>query len=240
VLVEDVRFEDINQTGLHVAVCMNVAMRNISTHRVGWSGLGAVYTSNLWISGARLFDCGLEDVHSSIHIAMGTGIYVDAVIERATGNGVMLDAADGPLSHCEIHSTARDCQRGLAVIGHGDQPAGTMLISGSYSQNRNIGVMLSNARGVVLSGCDIRQNGEIGLLLQGRAGGTECLIASDCDISGNAVDISEMHFSESNWVFEDPRETMDLAAVGINNETVHLLSTPKGVWREYSVDDWFK
>lgn len=216
-LIEDVTFDEIAQTAIHFNGSSELVVRRIRAQGMGWSGLGTSGASNLWIEDVVVMRAGLESTHSGIHLDGGMGnSIIGAHVSEASGNGIMLDSAYAPLSHCQVNATVVGCFRGLSLSGQAHTPVELVIVSGEYARNSEAGIMISNSRGVVLSGCKVHHNQNYGVLIQGKAGGRECMISTDCRLEANGKDVAELHASGKNWIFRDPSELApELAKVNV-------------------------
>lgn len=203
VLFEDMHFYDIRQTAMHFNSTVGVLIRGVECERLGWSGVSTSEASDMWVE-VKVSDAGRDVMHSAIHFDGGVGVYCDADVSQTTGNGIMLDSAFSAFSHCVVRGSGTTCKRGVSLSGSAVNALENVVISGDFSGNREVGVMVSNSANVVVSGAKIRDNGTIGLLMQGRNGGTGVTVV-DSDISGNPEDVSEQHASRGNWVFSASR-----------------------------------
>jgi hypothetical protein len=211
VLCLNLAFEDIRQTGVHFSSCTEIAARRIQARSVGWSGVSAADSTNVWIE-AEIADAGRDVMHSGIHIDGGMGVLIDATVRDTTGNGIMLDSTFAPLRQCLVRGKASGCRRGVSLSGSAMKPLETVAISGRYFENREAGVMVSNASGVTIFHAEIRNNKGPGILAQGRNGGRQILVADDVVLEGNNPDFSQQHASGANWVFINPFDSPPIAS----------------------------
>lgn len=200
VVVSEVVFEDVRQTCVHFNACEGLLVEKCRMTKMGWSGVSTSDASNLKILDVVVSDAGRDAMHSAIHLDGGVGVYCHADVSDTTGNGIMLDSTYGPLRHVVVKGSATGCKRGVSLSGSAVNELSDVLIAGRFFGNREVGIMVSNARSVVLNDCEIERNREIGVLLQGRAGGCDVMIV-DCRFDENGEDISEIHASKGNWVF---------------------------------------
>lgn len=201
VIAHDLEFENIRQTAMHFNTCINVAATDIRAKRLGWSGVSTSRASNVTIS-AEVTDAGRDKMHSGIHVDGGTGVFVDAVVTHTTGNGIMIDSAFSALRNCVVTGVVYECRRGVSLSGSGEKALENVVISGDFSNNRDAGVMVSNSNGVAIVNSKIRNNGEHGVLFQGRNGGSRCIV-HNCDVAGNGQNFGHLHESADNWIFSD-------------------------------------
>lgn len=201
VTISNVEFFDIRQTAMHFNSSKNILIKDCFCERLGWSGLSTSNAFNLWADGLTIRDAGLDHRHSAIHLDGGIGNYCFADVAETTGNGIMLDSTFGPLSHVRVRGRATTSKRGVSLSGSGVHALENVAISGEYCGNREVGIMVSNASHVAISDAKVKNNGDIGILFQGRNGGNYNLVY-DCEVSENPVNIAERHVSKENWVFD--------------------------------------
>lgn len=220
--LEDLHFEEICQTAIQFNNCNTLFVKNVETRRLGWSGLGTTRASNLWIENIHVSAAGLESTHSAIHLDGGVGVSViGAYVSYTTGNGIMLDSTNGPLTHCEIRNArVTACFRGVSLSGSPPEPIDKVLIQGEFAKNKEAGVMASNASNVHLANCYVHDNEKYGVLFQGRTGGNGCVVSSDCVIERNGIDIAELHASGDNWIFRPPVDQSSSEDEKINSRTL--------------------
>ncbi|WP_170125450.1 right-handed parallel beta-helix repeat-containing protein [Jannaschia seohaensis] len=199
VRVEDVDFHDIRQTATHFNGSSTITVRNCTMRKLGWSGVSTSDASNMLVD-VTISNAGRDTMHSGIHLDGGVGVLCRADVSDTTGNGVMLDSSYSPLRNVVVEGRASNCKRGLSLSGSAVKVLETVMISGTFVNNAEVGIMVSNARGVVLTRCNVSGNGQIGVLFQGRSGGRDCIV-HDSTISSNPEDIKELHASGGNWVF---------------------------------------
>jgi len=197
--LHDLTFHDIRQTAMHFNSTVGVMVERAVCDRLGWSGASTSGSSSLYLS-LKVTDAGRDVMHSAVHLDGGNGVYCVADVGTTTGNGIMLDSAYAPLSHVVVKGVARRCMRGVALVGSKKHALKNVFLSGDFSENRETGVMISNAANVTVCEATIRNNPQSGLLMQGKRGGRAVLVL-DCDISGNGEDIAEVHGSRDNWIF---------------------------------------
>jgi hypothetical protein len=215
VLVEDVDFSDIRQTATHFNGSEGVIVRRSVMRKLGWSGVSTSGTSNLQVD-VTVSDAGRDEMHSAIHLDGGIGVHCRADVSATTGNGIMLDSTYSALRNVVVEGSASGCKRGVSLSGSAVKPLEVVLISGKFCDNAEIGVMVSNAQYVTLSGCEITGNGEVGVLFQGRNGGRDCIVFGS-EVSGNPEDVKEIHASGGNWVFSGDVAADGLAAINVKN-----------------------
>lgn len=220
--VVDCAFHDIRQTASHFSDCSGVIVKAHSAEKLGWSGVSTSGTDNMWAQ-THVSDAGRDVMHSAVHIDGGVGVYVEADVSNTTGNGIMLDSAYRALINSAVKGRVVTCRRGVSLSGSAVNELRNVFIEGEFCDNREVGVMVSNARSVAIANSLIQRNGEVGLRLQGRNGGRETLIVN-CDVSNNYVDYEHLHASEDNWIFAAPEV---LSADGWRKFNSRMLSRQK-------------
>ena len=204
ILVSGVSAREIRQTALHLNECEAAMIEGLDASELGWSGLSSSEASDIFARGT-VRRAGLDQIHSAVHVDGGEGVELDFEVADTTGNGIMIDSAYSPMSTVLIRGSATRCKRGVSFSGDAENGLSNALVSGSYCGNREVGIMVSNASGVVIHDCDIADNGEVGILFQGRAGGRRCIV-SNVRITGNPVDMEERHESGANLIASELRE----------------------------------
>ena len=199
VVCQNLIFDDIRQTAVHSVNSSNVRVVNMSASNVGWSGVSTAGVNNFYFTGT-VFQAGLDVNHSGIHIDGGAGVYLEADVNECTGNGVMLDSTFSALSSFVVKARSTNSKRGCSLSGFAERPIRFGVISGVFDSNREVGVMISNSKNIVIQNSTISNNGQFGLLFQGRVGGTEC-VGSDLIFAGNPVDVKQIHASENNFIW---------------------------------------
>ena len=229
VQVTDCSFYDIRQTAAHFSECLRVLVQRMTSRKLGWSGVSTSGTSDIWVE-AVVEDAGRDHRHSAIHMDGGVGVYVDAEVSDTTGNGIMLDSAYAPLINAVAKGSAVRCLRGVSLSGSAEMELSHVYIEGSFTSNSEIGVMVSNARNVVIANSAIEDNGVAGIRFQGRNGGRECLVVNT-SVSGSPSSYEHMHASGANWIFEPthhkaPRDPINLSALKQMAEASKTSSPP--------------
>ena len=189
-LVDDVVACSIRQTAFHFNHCSNVDIHRLEADELGWSGVSTSGTDDIRLRRVVITNSGLDVRHSGIHLDGGRGAYVDAVVDVSTGNGIMLDSKFSPLSDVVVRGTARRSMRGLSLSGDHENELSNVFISGDYSDNRECGLLVSNASNVFVVGATIGGNATAGIVVQGKSGSRHCVV-SDCHITGSPVLIHE-------------------------------------------------
>ncbi len=184
-------------TGIHFNACSDLKIEDFSSSNVGWSGISSSKADNLLILGAYVYNSGLDKMHSAIHLDGGTNIHLEARVEKSTGNGIMLDSNYSSLHNAVAKCCASDCKRGLALCGSHNHQLSSVFITGEFTKNKEVGILVSNASGVVITDSCIENNTDYGILLQGSKGAKSCMIFN-CRISNSDVPIAEIHQACNN------------------------------------------
>lgn len=177
-VVKDIVAHGIRQTAFHFNHCKHVMIERLEADELGWSGVSTSGTDDIVLRGVVVTNSGLDVRHSGIHLDGGTGAYVEAVIDTCTGNGIMLDSKFSPLSDVVVRGVARRSMRGLSLSGDHEKALSNVCVSGDYSDNREVGILVSNASNVFLVGTTIASNGIAGIVIQGKSGSPHCVVAS--------------------------------------------------------------
>jgi len=215
-VVDDVVARSIRQTAFHFNHCSNVDIHRLEADELGWSGVSTSGTDDIRLRRVVITNSGLDVRHSGVHLDGGRGAYVDAVVDVSTGNGIMLDSKFSPLSDVVVHGTARRSMRGLSLSGDHENELSNVFISGDYSDNRECGLLVSNASNVFVVGATIGGNATAGIVVQGKSGSRHCVLA-DCHITGSPVLIHERDDNRVAYVAATaaiaPREGVEPLAV---------------------------
>lgn len=195
--IVDVDAVRIRQTAFHFYECTDVVLERVVTEDVGWSGVSTSGTDDITLRSVVVRRAGLDTVHSGIHLDGGTGAYVDAIVEDATGNAIMIDSEYGPMTNVVVRGRGRRSDRGVSLNGSPKHPLRNAFISGDYSDNERAGILVSNAAQVFIVDATLARNGEHGILLQGRHGAKQCVIA-DCTFEANPMDLGQIDASADN------------------------------------------
>ncbi len=177
-VVDDIVAHGIRQTAFHFNHCRHVELIGLEADELGWSGVSTSGTDDIVLRRVVVTNSGLDVRHSGIHLDGGTGAYIDAVVDTSTGNGIMLDSKFSPLSDVVVHGVARRSMRGLSLSGDHEKPLTNVCVSGDYSDNRECGVLVSNASNVFILDATIASNGTAGIVVQGKSGSKHCVVAS--------------------------------------------------------------
>jgi hypothetical protein len=206
VSISNVHVFDVLQTAVQFSFCRDVSIDGLHTENTGWSGLGTTGTDNVVVTNLTVINSGVDDRHSAVHVDGGACVYVQGVIRGSVGNGVMLDATYGKLANCLLRVSARDCMRGVALIGNSIHQMTNICVSHSTLVDNEIGVMISNASGAFVLDSHIEGSREFGVLFQGKTGGCDSFVVN-CSFARNVVDVKQLHQSRNNIIIgnEPPR-----------------------------------
>jgi hypothetical protein len=223
--IDDCSFGDIRQSAAHFSECRNVVAKRFRARKLGWSGISTTNTNDIWIE-AIVEDAGWDNAHAAIHINGGIGVYVDAAVTDVAGNGIMLDSGYADLSKCVVKGSASQCMSGVALRGTVEKELIDVYIEGVFASNKELGILISNARNVVIARSLVHGNEIAGIRFQGRNGGRDCLVV-DTIVADNPVAYQHLHGSEANWIFDLPG-TGDGSADKIRQHTLtqrlHMLA----------------
>ena len=177
-VVQDVVARGIRQTAFHFNHCKHVMIERLEADELGWSGVSTSGTDDIVLRSVVVTNSGLDVRHSGMHLDGGTGAYVDAAIDTCTDNGIMLDSKFSPLSDVVVCGVVRRSMRGLSLSGNHEKALSKVHVSGDFSDNREVGVLVSNASNVFIVGTTTASNGSAGIVIQGRSGSPHCVVAS--------------------------------------------------------------
>lgn len=201
---KDIHIYDVFQTALHFSGCSDVSINNLHAEKLGWSGISTSGTDDIVATNIAIINSGNDHRHSAVHLDGGSRAYVQGVIRGCVGNGVMLDSAFAKLTNCVVEVEASSCMRGVALIGDAEEQASVVCVRNSVLMDNDVGIMVSNARGVFLVNNHIEGSRECGVLFQGRAGGCDSFVI-DCRLERNEVDIRQIHQSRNNVFVRNTR-----------------------------------
>ena len=221
----DLQVDRILHTGAHFNECVQVRIRQFQSSTVGWSGISTSGTSDIIIRDAYVYNSGLDKMHSGIHLDGGHGVYVEAKVESATGNGVMLDSNYAPLTNIVANCIISACKRGLALCGSGKHPLNSAYVTGHFHHNKEVGVLVSNASHISVIEALIENNAEYGVLLQGSTGSQYCNV-SNCRLLKNGIPLAEIHQSKNNYFVLNHLE-QNLHEPQVKNLLIFNSKTPK-------------
>jgi hypothetical protein len=138
----------------------------------------------------------------------------------------MLDSGYADLSKCVVKGSASQCMSGVALRGTVEKELIDVYIEGVFASNKELGILISNARNVVIARSLVHGNEIAGIRFQGRNGGRDCLVV-DTIVADNPVAYQHLHGSEANWIFDLPG-TGDGSADKIRQHTLtqrlHMLA----------------
>jgi len=195
--VRSVRTRDMRQNGIRLNNCSAIRISDYEARRLGWSGVSTSGADDISIVG-EVREAGLDVLHSGIHLDGGYGAFFRGVVDSVTGNGIMLESKYRELGLCRIDATVMRAKRGVSLSGDHQNRLANVLITGIFSENRENGIMVSNASHVVITDSTISNNPDSGILFQGRNGGRECLVCHT-EFKNNGSDIVELHQSGMNF-----------------------------------------
>lgn len=214
----NIKATDCKQTAMHFNTCENVSINNLQANGMGWSGISTSGTDNIRANGIYIFDSGKDVMHSAVHYDGGIGSYFSGLIEKCTGNGVMLDSKYSVFNKSVIQANCLDCKRGVSLSGSHDNNLTDVLIHNTKTKNCEVGIMVSNSSHVFIEGCDIKTSTQSGVLLQGKKGGCDTVIANTC-FKDNKQDISEVHASKDNYfVKNDIKKSIRTSKANVKKE----------------------
>jgi SAM-dependent methyltransferase len=214
VSIADVVAHGIRQSAFHFSDCTNVDVHHAETDELGWSGVSTSRADNIVLRNLVITNSGLDVRHSGIHLDGGTSAYVEVVVDKCVGNGIMLGSEYSPLRDVVVRSSARRSLRGISLTG---TPGGEMrniqiiggrytdnrecglnvanastvqVIGGEYSRNRETGITILKSSDVFIVDATIDANTDAGIVVYGRPPSRNCVVAG-CDITGGSADIVE-------------------------------------------------
>ena len=176
-VIDDIVAHAIRQTAFHFNHCSDVDIHRLEADELGWSGVSTSGTDDIRLRRVVVTNSGLDVRHSGIHLDGGTGAHVEALVDGCTGNGIMLDSTFSPLSDVVVHGVARRSMRGLSLSGDHTNELSNVCVSGDYSDNRECGVLVSNASSVFILDATIASNGKVGIVIQGKSGSRHVVVA---------------------------------------------------------------
>jgi len=175
--VSEVAAHGIRQTAFHFNHCAHVDLEDVTADELGWSGVSTSGTDDIVLRRVVVTRSGLDVRHSGIHLDGGRGAYVEATVDGSTGNGIMLDSKFAPLSDVVVMGSASRSMRGLSLSGDHDNGLRNVSASGDFSDNRECGLLVSNASNVFVLDATLSGNGTAGIVIQGKAGSGHCVVA---------------------------------------------------------------
>ena len=201
--VSQAKFVDLSarscrQTVLHFNHCNGIEISGLDCTDLGWNGVSTSGTDDIVIRDTRVTNAGLDTMHSAIHLDGGSGSYIECVIDKCTGNGVMLDSKFSSLDKSTVKAVCSECKRGISLSGDHHNGLRNVLVRRSTLRNNDIGLMVSNAENVFVDETSISDSRETGILLQGKLGGREVCI-SDTEFLRNAVNLTSSPESTGSY-----------------------------------------
>lgn len=197
VVVDEVEARHLAQTAVQLNDCSHALVSDVRTFDMGWSGVATSRTDDLVLRRISVEGAGLVNRHSGIHLGSGIDLSVEAEVSGCTGNALMLDSKHGPLRRAVVRAVGRHSQRGVALIGGAEHPLTDVVLSGTFAENEECGVLISNASRVFVNGATVTGNRAAGVVLQGREGVSHCVMAA-CLIDDNPVAVVERGASRDN------------------------------------------
>ena len=193
----NIKASNCKQTAMHFNQCNGVLIDNLQALSMGWSGISTSGTDDIQASNVYIYDSGKDIMHSAVHYDGGIGSYFSGVIEKCTGNGIMLDSKYSVFNKSVIQANCVDCKRAVSLSGDHNNQLSNVLIQNTKTLNCEVGIMVSNSKDVFITGCDIQKSSQHGILLQGKYGGCDTVVIDTT--FDNKLDISEVHSSKDNY-----------------------------------------
>ena len=194
----DISARDCRQTAFHFTHCDGIEISGLDCTDLGWSGVSTSGTDDFVVKNTRITNAGLESMHSAIHLDGGSGSYVECVINRCSGDGVMLGSIFSSLDKSTVKAVCTHCQRGISLSGDHHNGLRNVLIRRSVVRNNDIGIMVSNAESVFVDETLISDSRKVGVLLEGKLGGREVCV-SDTEFLRNAVNVASNRESTGGY-----------------------------------------
>ncbi len=200
--LSNISVTNCKQTALHFNNCVNITISKLKATGMGWSGISTSGTDNIQATEIYIYDSGKDTRHSAVHFDGGVGSYFDGVIEKCTGNGIMLDSKYSTFNKSVIKAKCIDCKRGVALFGLQQNLISNVLVHYTNVINTEIGILVSNARHVFIANCEITYSSQFGVSLQGKSGGADSVIFNTL-FQKNKMDIKEWNNSGRNYFLEN-------------------------------------
>ena len=194
----NIKATDCKQTVLHFNGGLNIKIDKLDAREMGWSGISTSGTDNITATDIYIYDSGKDIMHSGVHFDGGVGSYFKGVVEKCTGNGVMVDSKFCTFSNSVIQAECTDCKRGVSLLGDHNNLLSNVLIQNTKVINSETGIIVSNSKNVFITNCNIEKSSQYGVLLQGKFGGCDTVIV-DTKFKDNNIDVDELHVSENNY-----------------------------------------
>lgn len=190
------------QTALHFNNCINISISKLIATGMGWSGISTSGTDNIQATDVYIYDSGKDTRHSAVHFDGGIGSYFSGVVEKCTGNGIMLDSKYSTFNKSVIKAKCIDCKRGVALFGLQQNLISNVLIHYTEVINTEIGILVSNVKHIFIANCEINNSSQFGISIQGKSGGSETVIFNTV-FKNNKLDLSEWNISGRNYFLEN-------------------------------------
>lgn len=198
----NIKATNCKQTAMHFNECLDVTINKLHAIGMGWSGISTSGTDDIRSTEVYIHDSGKDIMHSAVHYDGGIGSYFSGVIEKCTGNGIMLDSKYSTFNKSVVEVKCTDCKRGVSLSGDHHNQLSNVLIQNTETLDCEVGVMVSNSKHVFIAGCSIKKSSQYGILLQGKNGGCDTVI-SDTIFNKNELDIAEIHASNNNYFVQN-------------------------------------
>jgi len=211
----NIKATNCKQTAMHFTNCQGITIDKLQANGMGWSGISTSGTDDIKASDVYIYDSGKDIMHSAVHYDGGIGSYFSGVIEKCTGNGVMLDSKFSVFNKSIVQAKCTGCKRGVSLLGDYQNRLSNVLIQNTETLDCEVGIMVSNSKHVFITGCNIQKSSQHGILLQGKNGGCETVIF-DTEFNRNKLNITEIHGSNNNYFI---RNNMDI-------QSKHSLNKP--------------
>jgi len=206
IYLSNIKATNCKQTAMHFNNCLGVRIKKLHADGMGWSGISTSGTDDIQATDVYIHDSGKDIIHSAVHYDGGVGSYFSGVIEKCTGNGVMLDSKFSTFNKSVVEAECTDCKRGVSLSGDHHNLLSNVLIQNTKTKGCEVGVLVSNSKSVFVTGSNIKNSSEYGILLQGKYGGCDTVI-SDTFFEANKEDIGEIHSSENNYFVQNNVDT---------------------------------
>ncbi len=194
-----IKATNCKQTAMHFNNSKNIVIDKLKAIGMGWSGISTSGTDNIKATQVYVFDSGNETRHSAVHFDGGIGSYFEGVVEKCTGNGIMLDSKYSPFNKSVIKAKCIDCKRGIAMFGAQKSRINNVLIQNSNVIKNEIGILISNTKDIFVSHCNFQQNTQFGISLQGKYGNSGTTIINS-NFQDNDKDTREVANSSSLYL----------------------------------------
>jgi hypothetical protein len=122
-----------------------------------------------------------------------------------------------------VQGDVEGCLKGASITGSRERPIRDVVLRGSYCRNGETGVTILNASNVAVIGARIEENADCGILISGKIGGRNCLVA-DCSLLNNGAAIRRTSGSDMLCYFPEPHDADTLFSSGINLQALQEFS----------------